>query len=261
MREVAEAARPRRPGRRRSRPRDRPPPRRLARRSPRATPRACPALKARAARVPERGSPPARRTCAGSGWRAASPLELWDDETWHELADRAVRLAREAGALTAASRRAHLPRRRARARRRVRRRLGAGRGGRRDHGGNRQRAPPLRLAGARRLARRARPGAGADRGRVQDAIARGEGGPRSGRYATAVLYNGLGRYEDALAAADGRAHEDLGLLGWALVELVEAAARSGAARTPPPPWGGSRSGPAPRAPTGRWASRPARARC
>ncbi len=26
--------------------------------------------------------------------------DLWDDETWHELATRAVRLAREAGALT-----------------------------------------------------------------------------------------------------------------------------------------------------------------
>ncbi|MEW1775345.1 LuxR family transcriptional regulator [Streptomyces sp. NPDC086777] len=47
-------------------------------------------------------------------------------------------------------------------------------------------------------------------------------------YATALLYNGLGRYDDALAAA-ARAcrYEDLGLFGWALAELVEAAARSG----------------------------------
>jgi ATP/maltotriose-dependent transcriptional regulator MalT len=44
-----------------------------------------------------------------------------------------------------------------------------------------------------------------------------------------VLYNGLGRYEDALAAAQ-RATQNpwvLGLSNWALVELVEAAERSG----------------------------------
>ena len=32
-------------------------------------------------------------------WLAVA-RELWDDEAWHELATRAVRLAREAGALT-----------------------------------------------------------------------------------------------------------------------------------------------------------------
>ena len=47
-------------------------------------------------------------------------------------------------------------------------------------------------------------------------------------YATAVLYNGLGRYQAALAAARRACeHDELGLFGWALVELVEAAARSG----------------------------------
>ena len=30
----------------------------------------------------------------------ASRRDLWDDEAWHELATRAVRLAREAGALS-----------------------------------------------------------------------------------------------------------------------------------------------------------------
>ena len=45
----------------------------------------------------------------------------------------------------------------------------------------------------------------------------------------AVLYNGLGRYENALAAArQACEHDDLGLLGSALIELVEAAARSDA---------------------------------
>jgi DNA-binding CsgD family transcriptional regulator len=42
-----------------------------------------------------------------------------------------------------------------------------------------------------------------------------------------MLYNGLGRYEEALAAAQqADDHEDLGLIGWVLAELVEAAARS-----------------------------------
>jgi len=46
-------------------------------------------------------------------------------------------------------------------------------------------------------------------------------------YAKAVLYNGLGRYEHAVAAAQRAcAHEDLGFLGWARLELVEAGARS-----------------------------------
>ena len=42
-----------------------------------------------------------------------------------------------------------------------------------------------------------------------------------------MLYNGLGRYEAALAAAQRACeHDELGLFGWALIELVEAAARS-----------------------------------
>jgi hypothetical protein len=43
-----------------------------------------------------------------------------------------------------------------------------------------------------------------------------------------VLYNGLGRYQDAYAAArQACGHEDLGLFGWCLVELIEGAASSG----------------------------------
>jgi DNA-binding CsgD family transcriptional regulator len=48
-------------------------------------------------------------------------------------------------------------------------------------------------------------------------------------HARAVLCNGLGRYQDALAAAERAcAHEDLGSCAWALLELVEAAARCNA---------------------------------
>src|SRR5690606_24740437 len=44
---------------------------------------------------------------------------------------------------------------------------------------------------------------------------------------TAVLYNGLGRYQEALAAAQKSCEdEDLGFYGWTLIELIEAAARS-----------------------------------
>jgi DNA-binding CsgD family transcriptional regulator len=47
-------------------------------------------------------------------------------------------------------------------------------------------------------------------------------------FLSAVLYNGLGRYEDAFVAArDGCSYEDLGFHGWCLFELIEAATRTG----------------------------------
>ena len=47
-------------------------------------------------------------------------------------------------------------------------------------------------------------------------------------YVTAVLYNGLGRYEQAFAAArEACEHEDLGFYGWCLIELIEAAVHTG----------------------------------
>jgi DNA-binding CsgD family transcriptional regulator len=61
---------------------------------------------------------------------------------------------------------------------------------------------------------------------------------RSGRHgltsihlAAAVLYNGLGRYEEALAAAKQAVEDPLAvrLSTWGLVELIEAAVRSGKA--------------------------------
>ena len=59
---------------------------------------------------------------------------------------------------------------------------------------------------------------------------RGEGlGLRTIYWATAVLYNGLGRYENALAAARQACEDVIAsfVRNWALVELIEAAARSG----------------------------------
>jgi DNA-binding CsgD family transcriptional regulator len=65
---------------------------------------------------------------------------------------------------------------------------------------------------------------------LRDVPLRGEGFAISAaEWANAALNNGLGRYPEALAAAQ-RATQDsweLGFANWALVELVEAAARSG----------------------------------
>ena len=66
--------------------------------------------------------------------------------------------------------------------------------------------------------------------RRQDVLRRGEGfWLASIDWGSAVLYNGLGRYDDALAAAE-RAAEDphgLGTPMWLLADLIEAAVRSG----------------------------------
>ena len=57
---------------------------------------------------------------------------------------------------------------------------------------------------------------------------RGEGRGVTSQYAAALLYNGLGRYDKALAAAELVCeYDDIGVLGWSLTELVEAAVRSG----------------------------------
>ena len=154
--------------------------------------------------------------------------DLWDDEAWHVLATRAVTLARDGGALSV------LPI------------ALTYRGGVHVHAGEFAAAAALvEQADAITEATGNAPLSytslvlAAWRGRedralelielaVEDATTRGEGRAITlAHYATAVLYDGLGRYEDALTAAQHAcAHEDLGLLGWALIELVEAAARS-----------------------------------
>ena len=69
-----------------------------------------------------------------------------------------------------------------------------------------------------------------DEATTRDAVARGDGAwVALLHWSTAVLCNGLGRYEEALAAAQlGAAYpSDLYVSSWALSELVEAAARCG----------------------------------
>ncbi|MGW1339552.1 helix-turn-helix transcriptional regulator [Kribbella sp. NPDC002412] len=159
--------------------------------------------------------------------------ELWDDEAWHDLAARAVELGRGLGALgvlpVALSYRAgvHL------------------------HAGEFTQAAALvaesdAIAAATGSAplRYTRLMLAAWRGEedaalrtieagVKDATERGEGRALAlAECVTAVLYNGLSRYDVALEAARRACEqEDLGFYGWSLAELVEAAARSNAQGT------------------------------
>jgi len=67
---------------------------------------------------------------------------------------------------------------------------------------------------------------------TEEVVRRGEGqGLTFVQWATALFYNGLGRYEDALAAAQQAAEDshEQRFRNWGLVELIEAATRSGKA--------------------------------
>jgi DNA-binding CsgD family transcriptional regulator len=157
-------------------------------------------------------------------------MDLWDDESWEVLSARQIQLARDAGALAVLFIA-------------LRSRIGmhqlAG-----------------ELAAAASLIEEAQAVADATgsrfapydvlalavwRGREAEAselieadanevVARGEGmGLAIIRWASAVLYNGLGRYEQALVAAQEASaypHELL-FSTWGLAELIEAAVRSG----------------------------------
>jgi DNA-binding CsgD family transcriptional regulator len=154
--------------------------------------------------------------------------ELWDDETWHRLANRAVKLARATGALAilpnALTYRASMH-------------VNAGEFvaasalieeayAVAEATGN----PPLRYPSLLLAAWEGQEMAALKviEAGIQDAKARGLGRAIGfAHYVTALLYNGLGRYPEAFAAAqEACAYEDLGLFGWALSELIEAGVRS-----------------------------------
>jgi DNA-binding CsgD family transcriptional regulator len=168
------------------------------------------------------------------GWLTAVPCNvLWDDETWHAINARQLQLARDAGAL------AWLP--------------------------IDLTASAILLAWWGDFARSAEVIAEADavteatqtriapygamllaalRGReaeaqalieatVNDANAGGQGiGVQYAQWVAAILFNGLGRYEQALAVAQQASDDtsELFLSAWALPELIEAATRSGEPR-------------------------------
>jgi DNA-binding CsgD family transcriptional regulator len=154
--------------------------------------------------------------------------DLWDHATWEALATRGLRLARESGALSI------LPM------------AGSYRAGVHVHAGQYRAAWALleessavtEATGTTPLVQ-AKPIIAAWRGHEEEALALIEGGRRlaaaSGQgmalsmidNAHAVLMNGLGRYEEALAAAERAcAHGEHSLYGNVLVELIEAAVRS-----------------------------------
>jgi DNA-binding CsgD family transcriptional regulator/uncharacterized membrane protein YgcG len=155
--------------------------------------------------------------------------DLWDDAAWQALAERGVDLAREAGALTVLPSAANY------------------RAGVHVHAGEFGAAAelveeadaitqttgiaPLKYATLMLAAWRGQEATAlrVSAAGVQDATARGEGmGVALTLWTSALLFNGLGRYDKALVAAQQACeHDDLGVCGWALAELVEASSRHG----------------------------------
>jgi DNA-binding CsgD family transcriptional regulator len=156
--------------------------------------------------------------------------DLWDDELWYLLATRGLRAARETGALSvlpiAATYRAALH-------------IHAGELGaastlvaETDAITQATGMAPLKYASLMMAAWRGNEAEALELFEAArlEGTARGEGmGLRLLEWATALLYNGRGRYGEALAAAQRSCEEnDVGLFGWACMELIEAGVRSGA---------------------------------
>jgi hypothetical protein len=193
------------------------------------------------------GTPKLRRALATFGdgmsaeeelrwlWLATvAAMRVWDDDAWEALSARHVRLARRTGALselpTALTSRACML-------------MFAG-----DLTAAASltgEAQAVKEATASNLAPYGALGLAALRGdeagtlalldaTKKDVTRRGEGaGITFAEWANALLNNGLGRYPDALAAARrATSYEaDLGSMIWPMVELIEAAARSGVTET------------------------------
>ncbi|MEW2574273.1 AAA family ATPase [Streptomyces sp. NPDC047070] len=194
-----------------------------------------------------RGAPPLRgalgafRQAAGADgddvmrwlwltWLAAG--DLWDDETWYELTTHAVRSARDAGALN------FLP-------------LALGyRAAMHVHAGDFGLAAmlvgeadsimevtghsPMSYPALLLMAWSGDPRAETViRSGIEEAVSWGEGRAIGlGHYLLSVLYNGFGRYQDALAHSEQvLEYEDMSVVGFALAEVVESAVRSGGHET------------------------------
>jgi DNA-binding CsgD family transcriptional regulator len=169
------------------------------------------------------------------GWFAqAAASALWDDDAWRAMLDRQVQLAREAGALD------QLPIMLAA--------LGTAVAWSGDFAAaaaldaeadavcevTGSRAAPFTAMMLASLRGRQAEAVSLIEGTIAEATAGGQGiAVAYAHWAAAILANGLGRFADALAAAT-QASEDTSTLYismWALPELIEAAARSGNART------------------------------
>ena len=157
-------------------------------------------------------------------------LHVWDDERWEELSTRFIRAARDAGSLSelplALSTRAHVH----------------------LFAGELPAAASLIAevtaateAAGTTLTPYGALGLAAFRGTeaeasaliepiMKDAAERGEGiGVSVAEWASALLNNGLGRYRQAMTVGEqaGGHDQNLGATNWAVVELIEAAARTG----------------------------------
>jgi DNA-binding CsgD family transcriptional regulator len=165
----------------------------------------------------------------GGSANAIVALELWDPESWYALAVRQVQVARDAGALVHLQfaldfqARTHL-------------RLGELAAADplieedrliAEVTGN----PPVRDAAMILAAWRGREAQAAEliKATKREATARGKGRRLDlAAYASALLYNGLGRYDDALdAARQAFEHDQLGYGPFVVPDLAEAASRTG----------------------------------
>ena len=155
--------------------------------------------------------------------------DLWDDELWHVLATRGVRVARETGALNLLPNALNYL-----AALNVHSGAFATAAALIDEVDSITQAtgiPPLKYSAAMLAAARgdqAQAQALLEWGR-RNATERGEGSAVGAAFwLTALLHNGHGHYGEALAAArQACEHEDVIFYGWALVELIEAGVRSG----------------------------------
>ncbi|HWD76538.1 MAG TPA: LuxR C-terminal-related transcriptional regulator [Solirubrobacteraceae bacterium] len=164
-------------------------------------------------------------------WQVASAAGiLWDFEAWDVLSARLVKLAREGGALPVLT--FALP---------LRSTVHVFAGEFAMAASLIEEADSIANACGGRSLRYGAAGLAAFRGHEgetirmieatrKDLCAAGEGmGLAVMEWATAVLYNGLGRYEDALSAAQGASEDpnEPRFSAWALAEQIEAAARTG----------------------------------
>ena len=192
---------------------------------------------------PETGAPMLREAlrawadpaaCAADGFRwlrlacIASHL-LWDDDSWHNLTARLIESCRAAGALAVLPVGLDLG---------MTIRLLCGEAdvarSMADEADRVARASANHVGWYRTTVLAAWGGRTAETGELV-AVQAGPGergpleSPNALHWAESVLANGLGRYEEALAAAEkgGEPADGVGFASWSRVELVEAAARSG----------------------------------
>ena len=165
------------------------------------------------------------------GWLTTVPSNLlWDEDTWHEINVRQLELAREAGALARLpidltaqaillAWRGELPGATA----------AIAEADDVTHATNTRIAPYGAMLLAALRGREAEATALID-STVEEATAGGQGiGVQYAQWVAAILFNGLGRYEQALALSRRACDDDFELFigAWALAELIEASVRSG----------------------------------